>query len=316
MCLDLLSILMGAWLSRSMRYMILAIFALTSCGKFEEKFGRTAGDSTSVRVAWQGNESQQALLPGIMVYAVRVQNEDSRGSRFVANELTQVDWIVPNGAYNFYALGYSGANMTGTMYCGRANNISLSGGSVLVPLTLDSTTQCGTPPFAPPGFGNGVAAPKGLNLGFCAIGGSNINNTLFSSGCDGSGRPAVGVGQAVIVKLEEYVKWDPNQPGVGLGEGLGSLCRSGPYDVGSSAGGSGLKVPIGSPFAISISSYSDSSCASFNGSYLFRAGITQAENNNSVIFRNSSNAQVFPALQAMNLDPSTTLFALYLRNTQ
>jgi hypothetical protein len=294
-----------------MRYFLVLLLVLSSCGKFNEKFGRLSGDTTSVSFSVEGMESPRALLPGIMVYAVRSNDDRSRGGKFVPNEASPVNWVIPNGTYNFFAVGYTIAGMTGTMHCGRAMNQSLGGGAREIPITISATGECGTPPFAPTGYSAGPNTVKPLHLGFCVASGANITNVTGSLHCDGiSGRPASSSAvSSVLIRLPEFVAWDPNQEPVGLPGELSSNCLSGSFS--GTAIASGISVPIGRHFPIEIQTYS-SSCSTFEGSYDLREGVVNASKTTAK-FKNASGTAVFPGPEMIQPTSDAAAAKLYLR---
>jgi hypothetical protein len=294
-----------------MRYFLVLLLVLSSCGKFNEKFGRLSGDTTSVSFSVEGMESPRALLPGIMVYAVRSNDDRSRGGKFVPNEASPVNWVIPNGTYNFFAVGYSGAGMLGTMYCGRAMNQSLGGGAREIPITIRATGECGTPPFAPSGYSSNSDTVKPFYLGFCAASGANITNVSGSDNCDGAmGRPASSSAvSSVRITLPEFVAWDPNQEPVGLPGELASGCLNGSFT--GTAIASGISVPIGRHFPIEIQTFS-TSCSTFKGSYDLREGVVNASNATAK-FKDASETAVFPGPAMIQPTNDAAAAKLYLR---
>lgn len=297
-------------------FFLFVLFSLSSCGKFTEKFGRLSGEETAVRFSVEGMNGPTAALAGVMVYAVRSSDDRSRGAKYFTSEsATDVDWMIPNGVYNFYALGYTGANMTGAMKCGRANLISLAGGSQQVAIEMTHTGQCGTPPFSPAGYGvASTDSPRTLFLGFCASSGGDISITdAFANDCDGlSSRPAAGSASSIKIRIEEYAKWDPNQQGVGLSGGISSACAAGVY-VGSPVT-TILTPPYGSPFVITIFAYSDGACSTYLSSYTFTGGVINGADNSTMRFHDSSGVRVSPPLQAIMPHSASVNVYMYLRN--
>lgn len=297
----------------SVSLFFLFIFGLSSCGKFS----RQEGSFTGVRFSVVSGDSPGALLPGIMVYAVRVDDIRSRGARFISNETVKVDWLVPNGVYHFYGVAYSGSSMTGTMYCGRANQIALTGGNVTIPLDLRSTSQCGTGPFAPPSY-NVPPNPdqtRLLYVGFCAPTGGDISLTnAFGSDCDAAGgRPAAGSATRIRISLEEYARWDPNAPPEPKAGSLSSGCIPGAA-LGGSPVNTNIRVPYGDPFVLTIEAHNNTTCAAFNGSYTMVNGLAQSDQNSKVRFRNAAGVLYSPSLQMMQPTIGSTSIYFFIRN--
>lgn len=289
----------------------LAILVLfTTCGKFE----RLPEGRTAVSFQVEGR-NPTALLPGIMVYAVRSNNVHSRGARYVANEGVQPNWLIPNGSYHFFAFGYATSNMTGSMYCGSVLNKALSGGSVVVNLVLDDQGQCGLPPFAPPGFGAaGNDQTKPLYIGACASSGGNIGLTDATSGtCDGvSSRPGPGSFNSYRMAFPEFERWDPVAiPTHGAGA-LGTGCVTGAF-VGTPVTAN-RSPPYGEVFVTQLEIFSDASCATYAGSFTMVNGMVNAGDNGTVRMRNVSDALVTPPVQMMKPNAGTGNIYLYLRN--
>jgi hypothetical protein len=302
----------------AMRFLLIVLFCLSGCGSFAEKFSRQSGDHTPVQFSVENLDGNPlALLPGIMIYAVRADNVQSRASIFLTNETTSAPWPVPNGVYNFYGVAYGSANLTGTMYCGRANQIALTGASVTVPIDLRSTGQCGTAPFSPPGFNEAPNPhqPRLLYLGFCAASGGSLDGLDDSvNDCDGiSSNPAAGSALRVKLSILDYTKWDPNT--------LGNAQQTGQMTSGCLGSGfSGFpssttaRVPYGEPFALAIEAFSDTGCNTSIGSYSMMAGVINSANNTKIRFRNASDALVFPGLQMMRPISGSVNALIFLRN--
>lgn len=289
----------------------LAILALfTTCGKFE----RLPSGQTAVSFRVEGH-SPTALLPGIMVYAVRANDVNSRGARYLPSEVAGVSWAIPNGVYHFYAIGYHTAGMQGAMYCGSALNRPLSGGSVVIPLVIDDQNKCGLPPFSPTGYEYDANIPKFFALGVCASSGGDISATQgLTITCNGGGgAPASDTFYSYRVNFGQYNRWDPSQPvsadeGAGLSTGCVSATASG-----SSPATSSLALPFGEIFVANIEVFSSAACAGYAGSYTMTKGMIGAGVNESVRFRNASDVIVTPGVQAMKASTGGVLNYIYLR---
>lgn len=92
---------------------------------------------------------------GLIVIAINANIPDLGGTHFVANAGSggNIAWVIPNGKYYFYTLGYDSANMAGTPRCGQAvgddtnlgSPVSLMGGTKLV--NINTAGGCGIQPF-------------------------------------------------------------------------------------------------------------------------------------------------------------------------
>lgn len=129
------------------------ISLLAGCGNFQEKFGRQRDDGhTSVRFAGGRGAAAATLNGGVMVYAIR-QSDGYRAAFQLQHEADAREFSLPNGAYKFLAIGWTGADLTGPNKCGAGgatpgNVISLAGQAVTVPITLAAAT-CAEPTFSP-----------------------------------------------------------------------------------------------------------------------------------------------------------------------
>lgn len=301
-----------------MRYFLLSFVFLFGCGKFDEKFGRNSPEHTGVRFSVDGQSGNlTTLLPGIMIYAVRADNPQSRSSLFLDNETIRVDWLVPNGVYNFFGVAYGTANLSGTMYCGRATQIPLNGERITVPIDLRSTGQCGTAPFSPPGFNQAPNPdqPRLLHVGFCAPTGGDMNGLdSGANDCDGlSTNPAGGSAARVKIALIEYTNWNSGTPAVGTRIGqMTSGCMGAGFS--GSASDTTKRVPYGEPFVVEIEAYSDAGCTTSIGAYAMTSGVVNAAANSTVRFRNASDNLVFPSLQMMKPISAAVNAFLFIRN--
>jgi hypothetical protein len=285
------------------------LLALPSCGKFS----RLPEGKTSVSFQVEGR-SPTALLPGIMVYAVRADNVLSKGARFVPSEATSLNWLIPNGNYHFFAFGYQSADMQGTMYCGSVLNKPLSGGSVTVSLVLDDQGQCGLPPFSPGGYGSAdTHQTRPLYLGGCDNATGDISLTdAFSGSCNGSGgRPTAGNYFSYQMKFSEFERWNPAEPPQTSGNGLSTGCVSGAFTGGAVT--ANRSPPYGEAFVAELSIYSNSSCTIPAGNFTMTQGIVNSGNNATVRFRNASDTLVNPALQMMKPNSGSSSVYFFLR---
>lgn len=280
-----------------MRHLIfLLLVALSGCGKFDRI--RSGETSVNISVAGPSGPAAVTLNGGVMVYAMRVGMPGSKGAIYLGNESSSVNWVIPNGTYDFLAFGYSSASMGGSMYCGTALNRTLSGGAATIPLTLDDNNICGTPPFSPTNYGAaGGSAPLAFKLAACDPADGDISLVAPpSTGCGTSGgRPSAGNIETMKISFPEFTRWNPGEEPANKGPGIQSGCISGPFNGGGTILGSRL-IPMG-PFAVQIEAFSISACTGFMGAYTFLNGMAAAHDNSSIRFINSNNVRVFPSLQ-------------------
>lgn len=263
-----------------------------------------------------GGHGPAALLPGIMVYAVRANDVNSRGARYLPNEGSAgLVWAIPNGVYNFYAFGYQTAGLTGAMYCGSALNQHLSGGSAVISLVIDDQNNCGLPPFSPTNYGYNASVPKTLYLAVCdsSAGDMSLTDNLVAI-CDGtSSRPAAGSISSFKISFFEYTRWDPGQvEDSGTGLKLTTGCVSGLFN--GSPGGTDIEVPFGQEFLMELEIFSSTSCGTYAGSFGFMKGLINAGDNSSIRFRNASDVIVTPNLQMAKPSYAGINSYLYIRN--
>lgn len=290
---------------------LVVLLALPACGKFE----RLTSGQTSVSFRVGGSGGPAAALPGIMVYAVRANDVNSRGARYLPSESASLSWAIPNGVYNFYAFGYQTAGLSGAMYCGSALNKALSGGSVVIPLVIDDQNNCGLPPFSPTNYGYDASTPKTFSMAVCASSGGDISLTDgLSVICDGtSSRPAAGSISSYKISFFEYTRWDPNQAGdPGAGLKLTTGCVNGGYNGNPAT--TSIMVPFGQEFMMELEIFSSSSCSTYAGSFTFMKGLINASDNSSIRLRNASDMIVSPALQMAKPSYAGLNSYLYFRN--
>ena len=131
-----------------MKYSSLLIATLFLSAAGCSKFGRLPSNAgfTEVRLnrqAFASVANTPVLAGGMMIYASRA--DGYQASFKLANEFDEKIVSLPNGNYTFRALGWSGANLTGTTKCGVAGSTTsprvypLQGKFVEVPITVNSS---------------------------------------------------------------------------------------------------------------------------------------------------------------------------------
>ncbi len=169
-------------------------------------------------------ETFSSVAGGLMVFAANAGNHALGGSRFLsgAGAGASLNWIIPNGDYRFYLVGYSAASMGGTPACAAANggnSLRLGGGTFTVAMTAGA---CNGPPFV-----DGGTAPGGpiAVSGFEVLGCTNIADLsvlAYSSGYGGSCN--VDVIDKAMVKLVEWDHFDAPRPPPFNGPGINTGC--------------------------------------------------------------------------------------------
>jgi hypothetical protein len=131
-----------------LKYILLAL-ALTSCGKFLDKFSRQEGARTEVRLTGS-NLSAGNMDGGMMIYLVRQGGEKMGGVAVGASNSDLMQGksvLVPNGDYKVYAIGSDGTSgqlLVGLAKCGYGNSGALlhfTGGSATVAIQM-SAANC------------------------------------------------------------------------------------------------------------------------------------------------------------------------------
>jgi hypothetical protein len=153
----------------------IALLALTSvsisCGKFERFENREDG-FTAVRFSSESGsggdfENKVSLNGGVMAYifgeggltkkTIKLDNESSSGASAVH--------LLPNGSYNFLALGYTIAGMQGEIRCAKASNgnpVVLTGVATTINLNL-SVANCYSSVFSGDSSFHSVSNPNPFN---------------------------------------------------------------------------------------------------------------------------------------------------------
>ncbi|MGZ3658630.1 MAG: hypothetical protein ACXVCK_00975 [Bdellovibrionota bacterium] len=180
---------------------LILFLSLSGCGKFLDQFSRLPGGFTHVvfnrdgqtardlRLGFTSPEliASNVLNGGALIYA---HNIDSglNYSGTVGDETQTLSMIVPNGNYQFLAVGWPTANLTDTtgtalVRCGTGGQLALNGSTQDITLHLFDTTACYNDPNTAPSSTKEISPHQTLgmlNLAFC-----NSATTLSSQSVGG-----------------------------------------------------------------------------------------------------------------------------------
>ncbi|MFZ4714426.1 MAG: hypothetical protein ACOYL6_11960 [Bacteriovoracaceae bacterium] len=221
--------------------LILYILLLSSCGH-DAPLGYTVVRFTNE------NGQRLALNNGVMIYAHN-QNLDKIVSIYGGSiSGLNSEIVLPNGNYDFYAFGYHGVDpvFKNTFYCdsiGSNSPIELRGNDTNVSLSLHDQSSS----ICPSVFGSTTFRNAGvLNLiefKFCTM--DSLTTTSSSSNCSASAGVYIEI---AVLKLSEINGAGP-QP-------VFRMCKN--LISGSTI--SGLAIPFGPQFKVSVKSFSDNNC--------------------------------------------------------
>lgn len=279
--------------------------------------------TTQVTVAAGRDRSQinsaATLTNGILVYAINVNEPHRRGALYLADETSTRSWAIPNGVYRFYALAYSGAGMTGSMYCASAGPVSLTGAATTIAFTITTLGVCGFPPFAPSGYSIGPNSLQPFYLGTCAVSAGDMTFLTGSNNCDASGgRPGgTSANSSLKIFLPEYEAFDGVMHFTNGGNTIGSGCiNASPTGTAVSIGS--REVPVGDVggdvFLTLLETYSTASCTTLNKKYEFHRGLFASGNNNFSIFRYSNDSIYTPLEPMANVTANGSAVRFFIRD--
>jgi photosystem II stability/assembly factor-like uncharacterized protein len=147
----------------------LSLGLLSSCGKIFEKFSRLPSTTVKFTVP----KGLTSTLDGhLMVYAIR-EDGGYKQAEYAQNEDTaewEASMLLPNGAYRFYAVGFSSAEMQGITKCGESNNGNLTylgGGLNFVSLDLNKD-ECASSAFSTADYVNSTSGVEIFSIASCA----------------------------------------------------------------------------------------------------------------------------------------------------
>ncbi len=266
-------------------YALLLILLFSSCGKLQEKFGRLEKGSTAVTVN-TNRQGAAVINGGLMVYATSLGAPHIRGARHMANETQELNWMLPNGTYQFLALAYDTSMTSGDIRCANGGVHTLGGGNITITLNF-STSHCGDHNLfqtAASDLGGGSNnQPKPILFVPCANTGGNLtalNETGPNNVCDNfGGRPAASDGSASYrISIPEY---DYYNDSLVVRDGAPSI-ESACFTVAAGAHNTNnIKILPGvgnSPFVMGINLYSSGGCTGNQVLFGFKFGLHGATN--------------------------------------
>lgn len=177
----------------------LAALTLSSCS-LGEKFGRLKAEEGTTIVQFAKQRSLAAIAPGpalpggVMVYAERA--DGFRAAFQLADETDTRQFRLPNGTYQFRAVGWSAQGLSGTTQCGFGGtgnvpmNFTLAGRDTDIPISM-RIDRCGTADFADGDFVNGDVFTS-PTLVFCGAG-ANLATKDAAGNCVGDGQESARV---------------------------------------------------------------------------------------------------------------------------
>ncbi len=254
----------------------LAVCNLISCGQIlGKRLERLQSGTTKVRINLGGNGLNAAsVLPGnIMIYAINTAVTRG-GATALTDEFDGTTFILPNDAYNFYAVGWTGPNpMEGQAYCGYGNAgsvVTLDGTPTTVNLTL-TESNCG---FLATTFFADTAGSDGAVTNF------DLFSVQACSSMSGTtcGTPNVSFTGSVQVSLDGW-SYDNANLGV-VNRSIVGACA--PFSSGTAT--TNLAPPIGrfdpggssspNPFQVTVRVFSTSNCTgTVYVQYVFDGGL-------------------------------------------
>jgi hypothetical protein len=200
---------------------------LFGCSKFLEKFSRSDSSTTQVSFTTQNAGLLTATLPGgILVYAEREQ-DFLKASLKLDDENDSSILNLPNGTYEFLAVGWPSPGLTGNPKCGfhiqPGGPVALTGAPVTVTIDL-TNANCDDDYFAPsPTYRTGSTF-NFFEFKFCnafvdisGFTGTNIcdqtrESVRFIKGRTGTGVGAAGEGFPDPTVLRMVYQADPHVP--------------------------------------------------------------------------------------------------------
>lgn len=246
---------------------------LLSCGKSKENQAVVKFSFLSV----------QALngLNALQIYAF------NKGTQFVASvgpNQQEVEMVLPNGDWEFLAIGWDGANkFAGNVKCdvkfASLNNVTFN-----LELTL-KTANCNQGIFGAPGFRNG-GVTNTLRLISCR----NLGSPTAGSNCNNANRGGSASYKVSLFTVEPSPLGQPNIKGFSTSSCI--VATAAPNSITDM----NLAVPVGetpnSPIAIGITSFENNNCSGNKKEFFFKRGLANFPPNTTVL-ANGSQTEIF-----------------------
>ncbi len=215
-------------------YLLLAVaLGCSGCGELRKRFGRLEKDGHSLLKfsSHQDGPHFQTLSGGVMVYVV---GSNFRQTYKFADETAAAAGAavsVPNGTYNVYVVGYTGANMSDVLRCGKTS-VTLTGSAATVSLSM-AIPNCDADEFVPNStFADASYGAKVLNFVSChsSVSDASLDAYIGSNNCTASFRGSLNQAKSMKISLVGYTTAGaaPSAAQASASAGLSSDCLNGP----------------------------------------------------------------------------------------
>ena len=215
-----------------------------------------------------------ANFPGGLFFMGKNLDSQESFSLRVLSDNDTLEIELPNGKYNFYAIGWgaNSGNYEGSIYCDVQNSVALEGGEFPIQMSA-STSTCQQPLF---NNNSSAASVNELKVQSCAGIKKHIDDGRdiigMSLSCSNTGQLYAGGDLGFDLSVAEF----------GLGQvpkaNFYSACK--PLDGSSS----GFKIPFGLlnelTIPVTFRSYSDAGCNTLSKGYIFEKGLNSNAFNN------------------------------------
>ena len=293
------------------------ILFLISCG----------GKQTTQMKVSLGAVTGSTNFPGGLV----IKGESLAGEKFSLKVPSNDKLIieVPNGTWNFVALGWDGTEIfEGKSYCDVKTNVLLDGGDFNLNL-LATTTNCNHPVFGNIADSNGSFLPLRFNscMGIKKyIADGDVDEGIADVECNGyDGAPLPGDALSVKISMLDFALGQQAQAGQ---LGLSSQC----YNLSEAQIDTNIKLPYGTSDVVMpyvIQAYPAQNCAGAPEKFLFPNGLSRptplntgvavvdSSNNKSVVLlhTDSCTGSMLTKTPFANGDPSTGTTRLICNKT-